>query len=235
MQQRVRALAVIETVHHDLIHDAVAHPRRRRVAGIVDRDLEIRSGAAHAALAAAGFVRRAQTQAAAVRAGGLKAVPVQAGRLADRHLHLIKALPVLCAQRPHREALLFSVPYAQVQALRLARSGNGHAKANLRPRRQCPQGEAIERVCGVMLKNHGDHSIQSFSSAGCCRGFVHSVTANGRVRQIACDLCVCPSQETTLLFYRTLQILTIPIFIRRAPIVHNFAPLGFCLCNIRAV
>ena len=154
VHQRVRALAMEETVHHDLIHHAVVHPFRRLIRRVVHGDLEI-DRAAHTPLAAAGIIRRAKRMQHAVR-GDLKAIPEQAGLVAHLDLRLIIALALPCAERAHRVILLRPVPCTQLYAVRLAAVNHGDAQAYLRPCGQRPLREAIKRVSGVMRENHGN-------------------------------------------------------------------------------
>ena len=57
MGQRVRSLAMIKAIDHDLIHHAFAHPIRSVVSGVVYGDLKALFASQHA-FAASGMIRR---------------------------------------------------------------------------------------------------------------------------------------------------------------------------------
>ena len=151
-EQFVRALAVVKAIDHDLIHDARRHPVRHAVIRIVNGDLKIRR-AAHAALAAAGIVRRAE-HLLLLAVGHLKAVPVQAGLRRHVDLRLIEEFIVAQPQRAHRIAMLFAIPNAQLDAQQLLCPRERHAQADLRTGLERAKRIAIKRLCRMMLQDH---------------------------------------------------------------------------------
>ena len=162
----VGAAGVIEAVHHDLHHQAVAHPLGGAVGGVVHRDLEGRGlGAGHDALSAQAIVGVAQIPAAAFLILGDKVVPEQAGLLRDGHFVFIES-----ALHPAHEPAVLRVvpPDAQRDGIHLI---GAHPKPHLACAGCGSHGAAVLFGSGIVIKRHRltDSAASDARSCRCTR------------------------------------------------------------------
>ena len=145
----VGAACIVEAVHHDLHHQAVAHPLRRAVIGIVHRHLEGRRfGPGHAAHTAHAVVGIAQIPGVAIPVLGDEVVPEQAGLLRNGHFVLVEAV----LHPAHVPAVLRIVPPdAQRDGAHLI---GAHPQPHLASAGCGSHGAAVFLGTGIVIERH---------------------------------------------------------------------------------
>ena len=139
-----------ETIHHDLIHDAISHPRGGVVGRVVNGELEALL-APHHALAAAGVIPRRAEHHMLALVFALEPIPEQPGLIAHADLRLIDHSAVLQSQRAHGITALIAIPDTQKKLNRRLFIFHRQTQPNLSARRHRALRLAIKRVEGMML------------------------------------------------------------------------------------
>ncbi len=210
VQKRVRALAVEEAVHHDLVHHAVVHPLGRFICRIIDGDLEAVRAAHDAYATACVIIWRAEDLLSSVGIG-LEPVPVQIGRVAHRQMRLVEGFPVPRTQKLHGVAVLAAIPHPKIHAIQHKTSAQRHAQAQPCACRHRARGRTIKHIQCVMTQVHLEHSI--------------------RIRGIKTHDTACFLQGQSL-FYRTFFTLSNPFSNKERTRVHIFVSFTLLPCYI---
>ena len=161
VHERVRAFAMAEAIHHDLIHDAIAHPRGSIVGRVVNGELEALL-APHHALATAGVIPRRAEHHMLALVFALEPIPEQPGLIAHADLRLIDHSAVLQSQRAHGITALIAIPDTQKKLNRRLFIFHRQTQPNLSARRHRALRLAIKRVEGMMLQNHALETLRLF-------------------------------------------------------------------------